>query len=210
MNIAFDFDGTLVTAKERQTLLLRALAKTHGINFDVDRLWQMKQSGASNLIALRELDVDEMLASKIDTAWRHQIESSYWLSLDRLLGDVVGCLQDLKHCGANLHLITARKNKHLLNQQLVRLRLVEFFSTITCVSPFDAVNEKGMVLSEVHPIFFIGDSDTDFKASLLAKVEFLGLSTGQRSKEYLANLGVGNIADSLSSHLPLFHKSLKP
>lgn len=210
MNIAFDFDGTLVTAKERQTLLLRAVTKVHGINFDVDRLWQMKQSGASNLIALRELDVDEMLASKIDTVWRCQIESSYWLSLDRLFDDVFSCLQDLKRSGANLHLITARKSKHLLNQQLIRLRLVDFFSTITCVSPFDAVNEKERVLNEVHPIYFIGDSETDFNASVLANVEFLGVSTGQRSKEYLANLGVGNIADSLSSHLPLFHKSLKP
>jgi phosphoglycolate phosphatase-like HAD superfamily hydrolase len=65
------------------------------------------------------------------------------------------------------------------------------------------------VLNEVSPIFFIGDSETDFNASVLANVEFLGVSTGQRSKEYLVSIGVNEIADSLGSHLPLLHRSLK-
>jgi phosphoglycolate phosphatase-like HAD superfamily hydrolase len=209
MNIAFDLDGTLITAKERQTSLLLAVAKVYDVNFDVDSLWHRKRSGASNLIALNQLGVDHLLASEIDAAWRYQIESSYWLSLDRLFPDVFDFIQDLKRCGATLHLITARKNKYLLNQQLVSLRLVDSFSTITGVSPFDAVNEKVRVLNEVSPIFFIGDSETDFNASVLANVEFLGVSTGQRSKEYLVSIGVNEIADSLGSHLPLLHRSLK-
>nr|WP_315229875.1 HAD hydrolase-like protein [uncultured Limnohabitans sp.] len=209
MNIAFDLDGTLITAKERQSSLLLATAKAHGITFDVNLAWEMKRAGANNLVVLNKFGVDEFIAAKIDTAWRCQIESAYWLSIDRVYSDVVDFLQDLKACGAVLHLITARKNKYLLHQQLCRLGLFGVFSSITCVAPFGAVAEKARVLSEINPVCFIGDSETDFNSAVLAEVSFHGVSTGQRSKEYLKSLGVVDVVESLNSLFPVLTKILK-
>lgn len=206
MKIAFDLDGTLITAKERQTLLLAAAAKAYGIDIDVDRLWELKREGASNLIALNKIGVKELLAAKIDAVWRYEIESFYWLGLDQVYSDVINFLQNLTCSGASLYLITARRSEFLLTQQLRRLQLLKFFSTITCVSPFNAVAEKARVLNKLNPDFFVGDSEADFNAAAWANVKFLGVCTGQRSKGYLENLGAGNVVNSLSSLAPLLLK----
>lgn len=203
MNIAFDLDGTLITAKERQILLLLAVAKAHGVAFDANLLWEMKRAGSNNLSALKNLGTNELLAMKIDFAWRKQIESAYWLGIDRVYSDAVEFLRGLRTRGITFHLITARQNKYLLHQQLYRLGLFEFFSDVTCVDPAAAACHKAIVLNEINPVCFIGDSETDFNSSTMANIPFYGVSTGQRSKEFLKSLGVVDVVENLSALLPL-------
>jgi phosphoglycolate phosphatase-like HAD superfamily hydrolase len=98
----------------------------------------------------------------------------------------------------NLFLLTARRSKFLLFQTLQRLCIDHHFSDIIVVSPKNVVFEKSDFLDKLKPDLFIGDTELDYKASLSSKTRFVALSRGQRSYNYLLNIGVSRIEKNLS------------
>jgi phosphoglycolate phosphatase-like HAD superfamily hydrolase len=201
MRIAFDLDGTLITAKERQSLLLKSIAARYGVHISPDEVWAAKREGDSNLLVLGKLGVQGELSEKIDLAWRYEIESPYWLDMDRLFWDARYCLCRLAATPCELYLITARKNEWLLRYQINKLDIAKLFNRVVSVNPFDATNEKAKILKEIKPSCFVGDSETDLKASSAADVKFCGVTTGQRSRRFLISLGALNISESLTEVL---------
>jgi phosphoglycolate phosphatase-like HAD superfamily hydrolase len=73
------------------------------------------------------------------------------------------------------------------------LNSVELFQEIICVPPTSKIEKKAYFLRELQIDLFIGDTEADFESAQLANVQFCGVSTGQRSKEYLDSIGVANI-----------------
>lgn len=197
MIYAFDLDGTLVTARQRQLTLLRAIAKRIDVHLVEDAVWQKKREGVSTRAALLEMGLNEERAKEIASAWIQEIETPYWLSLDTLFSDTLKVLDSFRESGEALILLTARQNTRLLLQQLARLGIREYFTGVECVSPFDAVNEKAKVLSRYAFAGFVGDSETDFAAAKRTGTPFYAVSTGQRSPVFLAGLGVARPYSSL-------------
>jgi phosphoglycolate phosphatase-like HAD superfamily hydrolase len=201
MKVAFDLDGTLITARERQSLLLKTIATRYGIHVSPDEMWAAKREGSSNLSVLGKLGIRKELLEKIDLAWRDQIESPYWLDMDQPFLDSRNCLCKLLEMSYELCLVTARRNEFLLRYQITNLGIAKFFSRIIRVNPFNAVKEKAQILKEIGPTCFIGDSETDFEASDLAEIKFYAVTTGQRSRLFLKSKGILDICDSLTEVL---------
>ena len=197
MIYAFDLDGTLITARQRQMTLLRAVAKRIDVHLVEDAVWQKKREGISTWAALLEMGLNEEKAKEITSAWIQEIETPYWLSLDTLFGDTVTVLDSFRKTGKTLILLTARQNRRLLLQQLSRLGIRGYFKGVECVSPFCAVDEKSNVLSRHSFAGFVGDSETDFAAANRTGTPFYAISTGQRSPTFLAGLGVDRPHSSL-------------
>jgi len=197
MKFAFDLDGTLITAQNKQVFLLLAIASRYGIPLSAVYIWERKRAGLSNFEILSEFGVENRLAQMISIGWLSEIETAYWLNMDTLFAWVPEILLALKRLGFELILITSRNNKYLMRQQVYRLGLNNFFQNIFCVSPKNAVLEKSKILNQVGAKFFIGDSEIDFESSFLSKVPFFGVTTGQRSEEFLRLYGVENISSSL-------------
>ena len=204
MKLALDLDGTLITAEERQSWLLRAVAARYDLQLCPQTVWGLKRAGSSNASVLAALDIEEPLADLIDAAWRAEIESVYWLGLDRPFDDTVPCLRALLDRGYELHLITARRNSCHLQLQLRRLNLPAYFESVTCVDPADAPRQKSRRLMEIDPVGFIGDSESDFSAARQADVEFYAVSTGQRSEALLRSAGVAHVYPSLGELQEIF------
>jgi phosphoglycolate phosphatase-like HAD superfamily hydrolase len=197
MIFAFDLDGTLITARQRQMTLLQAIARRFDVKLDSRAIWHQKREGLSTQKALEDAGLSRAKATKIAYAWLQNIEAPFWLSLDTLFPDTVDVLESFRGSGGKLILLTARQNRLLLLQQLLRLGIGKCFDDIECVSPFAAVDEKAGVLFSQDVDCFVGDSETDFRAAKMARVPFYAVSTGQRSSTFLAAQGIANIHGSL-------------
>jgi phosphoglycolate phosphatase-like HAD superfamily hydrolase len=198
MIIALDLDGTLISAKERQTLLLLAVCARYGYRLDEDLVWSMKQQGANNLHVLQKIGMDERLIQFVCAAWLRDIETPFWLSLDVLFADTFDVLHSLRSAGNELVLVTARSQEYLMRQQVNRLGIEEYFHSIYCVSPARSVLEKFQILCSAGACAFVGDTETDFYSAAMAGIRFYPVSTGQREAEFLKAAGTPNAYESLS------------
>ncbi|NHV27414.1 HAD family hydrolase [Burkholderia sp. D-99] len=183
--VALDFDGTLVSCKEKQLYALDEASKLHHVAYDAfDTFWNLKRNGSSTLKALTVTGVDEVPASKIAATWIDIVESEQASEHDRLLPDVADALRGLA-TSADLMLLSARRNAALLERQLVSLDLLKFFPIWETVSPLGGVgNSKAQRLVHHGACCYVGDTESDWSASVAAALPFYLLSTGQRSNSF--------------------------
>ena len=183
--IVFDFDGTLIDCKERQSLLAASLCQASGFNLDVEAFWSSKRDGATTGSAICAQGVEKSISSYISKLWVDQIESDTWLRMDRLFPEVMRSLRDARDQGFRLHLLTARSNNSALIRQLRWLSIDGFFDHVEIVRPEKASQLKANYLAAVSPIIFIGDTESDASAATAAQIRFMAVTTGQRSADYL-------------------------
>ncbi len=208
MNIAIDFDGTLITAQQRQMTLLKAVCRRYDVEIDVRLAWSLKREGASTNDLLSEFGVEDAVAAQIAIDWMRDIEASYWLSLDTLFADSISALEGLAAKDVRLTLLTARQNEYLLRNQVRQLKLAKYFREIVCVSPFSAETGKFNVLKGGAFAGIVGDSETDLNAAKRANVRFWGVSTGQRSADFLRVRGAEVVFESFGNFEKYFSNIL--
>jgi len=200
MRIALDFDGTVVTCRERQMLLLQAAARGVALTLDVDAVWRLKRGGVSTTDAMVLLGVVAERAATIMTRWAVEIESLFWLRFDTLIPSALATLQQLSDQGDSVLLLTARARPDLLHQQVAALGLRPYFAGVTVVSPLSARADKARELARWGADVFIGDSESDLGAAVDAGVPFVTVDGGQRDGSLLAGLGcpvVNEVGDAV-------------
>lgn len=189
-NIAFDLDGTLITCKSKQVMLLKYLASSNHICItELDLFWELKRDGCSTLRALQALGINESISKKISRDWINEIEDWYWLTYDTVYEGVFNMLDSLKP-GNKLYLLTARRNKKNLYRQLDQLGLMNYFDDVIPVEHNNVALNKKDFLVKASCDFFVGDTETDYQATLGTSVKFIGCTNGQRSKIFLSRKGV--------------------
>ena len=193
ISVAYDFDGTLVDIKTRQMGLLDAICKSFGVEINQDRIWRQKREGFNNVAALREQNIEGDLAFNLDKIWRSEIESQFWLTLDKKIAKRTNEVRMLRNWNCKTYLISARKHPHNLFQQLEALDLTNDFDEVIRVNPASKVTEKAHFLKVLGIDLFIGDTEADYSSSQLANVKFHGVTTGQRSLKFLRDTGIRNI-----------------
>jgi phosphoglycolate phosphatase-like HAD superfamily hydrolase len=200
-SMAFDLDGTIIDCRERQCLLAFALCRAVGLQLEIDKFWHAKREGATTYQALANCLGDQSIATSLAARWVAQIEQEQWLRLDRILPEVSGLLDIIQTAGIQLHLITARTDKLALYRQLSWLGIRNAFASINVVSPKNATAEKASFLSEIRPLFFVGDTESDYSAAHASQTPFKAVATGQRSKKFLAG-AIGPQTDVHEDNLP--------
>lgn len=199
MKIFFDLDGTLITAKEKQSFLMKFVASRFKIHINCDFYWLEKKSGKSNSLILEELGVERRISIQVQNNWLEEIETPFWLSLDRVFKDTHSALEEIRAIrNVNLYLLTARRKSFLARSQLKSLGLVSYFDGIYFVNPKNATKEKEHILKASKASFLIGDSEVDLAAAYESNTGFYALDTGQRSKDFLLSCGATLIYSSLS------------
>jgi phosphoglycolate phosphatase-like HAD superfamily hydrolase len=199
MIIALDFDGTLVDCEARQMAVLSAVSLRQGISVDLNSVWKFKRSGLNTRDALISTGISTSRSVALQSAWLSEIENTGWLSLDQLFPGVRGVLGAWSRSGHALSLLSARSRGEWLACQVRNLGIAECFDDVICVNPLHAVAQKSKALLSLNADIFVGDTETDYESAMLAKVEFIAVSSGQRSREYLLAKGCPNIADTFAS-----------
>jgi phosphoglycolate phosphatase-like HAD superfamily hydrolase len=184
--VALDLDGTLVDCRARQVALAAALVPA----LEQKRFWAAKRSGASTFAALVACDVTSDEAETAARRWAERIEDDGWLVLDRPLAGAADALARLRRSGLRLLVLTARRRVVAVRAQLASLGFAAQVDATEIVDPADASAYKAVVLRRYDAVALIGDTESDARAAGAAGVRFLGVASGQRSRDFLAAHGV--------------------
>lgn len=129
-------------------------------------------------------NVSENEAKEINKEWVSLIENEEYLKNDVLYPDVIKVLKSLSKEN-DLFLITARNNKANAISQIKNLGIAQYFKDIYVVSSSsEAAILKSEKLLENFINIFIGDTESDYEAALIADCEFKAVSYGFRNKVY--------------------------
>ncbi|MGH2914914.1 MAG: HAD family hydrolase [Solirubrobacteraceae bacterium] len=207
--IAFDLDGTLLDARERQVGLAMAISRRcRWTEFDGRRFWSAKRRGATTVQALLRMGAALALAERIGNGWQAQIEHPRWLALDRPLPGVPRVLERVIDSGFAPVLLTARRDSDALQNQLRTLGLHHLLDQVHVVCPDRITTEKAAVLRRPSILAYVGDTEADAAAAAAAHVPFAAAASGQRNRSFLRARGiervfpaVGGAVDALLSEV---------
>ncbi len=197
-SIVFDLDGTLITCENKQKFALYSiLNRTRSINSSlIDDWWRLKRDGLNTEKALNQIGIHS--AHLISKEWVRIIEDFTWCSIDKSYNDSLAVLRFLKSNNYfKIIILTARKSKVQPFQTVQRLGFTNYIDDIVVVSPENAIQEKAFFLRKFNPTMFIGDTESDYKASVISKIKFVALTRGQRSFAFLKNYGITQIENNL-------------
>jgi phosphoglycolate phosphatase-like HAD superfamily hydrolase len=197
MKIVLDFDGTIVGCEARQMAVLSAVLLRHGLRTDLKSVWKYKRSGLNTRDSLVLTGLSFNQSAEIQSAWAAEVETLGWLQLDQLLPGVRDTLAKWVKSGHHLTLLSARSRSEWLACQVRNLGIVEYFDSIICVDPLQAISQKTVALREVLPAFFVGDTESDWRAATNAEVGFFAVCTGQRSEAFLRGQTNATVAKEL-------------
>lgn len=199
--IALDLDGTVLDARARHCALVKWCADANGIGpVDLKRHWRLKRQGLSTVAALARVGVEPAVATRVGALWRAHVEDPEWLDMDEPLPGVGSVIRSIASEGDAVVLVTARRRPHRAVQQLARFGLDSLFADVRVVDPVDAAMAKADYLRWSSAVGFIGDTEVDAQAALVAGVPFVAVTTGLRSARYLGSIGCRS-ADSLRGAL---------
>lgn len=196
--LGVDLDGTILDCRTRQVALASSLAGRHGYKLDESSFWDSKRNGESTLMALRKQLVNDHDAKIINAEWVENIEKDEWLELDLVIPGAEDSLRAFDN--VDFVLITSRHRPEGVMSTLERLGIESLFYGIHVVGAGKkAVEGKARILKRIRASCMVGDTEVDFMAAKLAGVSFAGVSTGQRSSEFLKNKGIEQVHDSLEA-----------
>lgn len=198
MIVGLDFDGTLVDCRAKQLACLTDAAKEAGVSFDAEELWRAKRAGDNNRAALGRQGVAQGHIDVIEVYWREFVESDRYAAEDQLFPGVREALFK-ERSGFEFIIISGRKNSALLLRQIEALGLSSLLSDVIVVCHKDVQEQKQMALTRSGAQYYIGDTETDFFASISAGATPLIVDTGQRSRDYLEMHGISPIFGRFST-----------
>jgi phosphoglycolate phosphatase-like HAD superfamily hydrolase len=82
-------------------------------------------------------------------------------------------------------------------QVMQRFDFINFIHDIVIVDPLNTIAEKTLFLRKYNPLMFIGDTESDYNASLKAGIRFVAVNRGQRSHTFLKEYGIPQIENNL-------------
>ena len=192
MNIGFDLDGTIITCKDKHSILMDVITKAYGLDFCKDKYWKDKRSGLKNTESLMRQGIALNTAFKVNNTWIASIENIEWAYFDSLFEGLFENLVKLREKGHSLHLISARNNIMNANIQLQTLGIECFFDTVNFVTLSSGL-QKSDFFDKLNLDCYIGDTEVDFKESKKSKISFYPVITGMRSKDFFVNLGLNEV-----------------
>ncbi|MBR5964574.1 MAG: ATP-grasp domain-containing protein [Treponema sp.] len=188
--IAFDLDGTLLDSRKRHEIVMSDVLKKHGLDLDSSGLVTFKSDGHNNIDWLLSKGISEDNAKKINKEWISLIENAEYLQADFLYPNVREVLNNLSKEN-DLFLVTARNNKENARKQIKRLGIAQYFSSISVVDTCSETSAlKAVELTKFNTEYFIGDTESDYKAAQIADCDFYAVGYGFRSKKFLANKNI--------------------
>ncbi|EKN62755.1 HAD family hydrolase [Schinkia azotoformans] len=164
-----DFDGTVVDVMPRYHGILESyLKKDNLIELDYTEYCFLKRKGIKDheivyrLCNGLKIDIESYLEFK-----RPNLESSFWLKKDIIIGSPKDAYNKLKCLGYNVVLLTQRNYEKRLLQQVAGLGLDNCFDEVLVVKPLLRGNAKLNVLKDKinSEDIIIGDSKIEMECA---------------------------------------------
>lgn len=212
MNIFFDLDGTLINPLPRLYAIHTNLTKKYNLpNLSYRAYAKYKRRHLPELswIDAKHKNQKQRYIKKRELL----LESTKFLAMDILYPDVIPTLKTLqeKH---NLYLLTVRKKRENLINQLQRVGITIFFKKIFSSSGEDSATVKERLLKHSglpldKSAVVVGDTEIDIEAGRKTGIQTVVIQNRLRTKEHLLAYNPDYIITNLKSFLPLISKLQK-
>lgn len=199
VTLYLDLDGTLIDVRRRHYLAYaHALNKLGIAPLSEGDYWARRRRGAASPELIG--DVQDACRRRFLDRWMELVESPAYLRLDTLVPGAKETLASLAACH-DLVLVTLRRDRASLMEQLRELGLFEFFSAVH--SPSDAVYSKVELMNlasekVAHDAVVVGDSETDVHTAEELGLVSVCVSGGVRNRRYLEALGPTYVIPSIT------------
>lgn len=188
MNIFFDLDGTLLDVSKKYHLAHTLAAKKNKLKpLSFKRYWTLKRRKISED---RIIKLDPLLKTfKLYEDERIKLlENQTILKNDQLFAGIKDLLEKLKK-NSTLYLITLRKNRRSLKDELSRLGIRAYFKTILSASPSNhPVQTKISLLKKVKfskEDIMVGDTEVDIITAKKMGIRSVAVMSGIRTRNSL-------------------------
>jgi phosphoglycolate phosphatase len=196
MNIFFDFDGTLIDARQRIYGLFKTLVQECDLSFE--DYWEIKRRQLDHRHILKtNFQYSEKEISAFVKKWMDEIEKESWLRLDKPFQEAGAYLSELSQM-ANLYIVTARQKPEMAIKQIERLQWGHHFKDVLVTKQ---ENEKEDLIRLAVKVgkedFIAGDTGKDIQAGKALGIKTIGVLSGFRNKEQLAKYNPDFIVDRI-------------
>lgn len=195
--ILFDLDGTLIDVSARHYSLYKSVISAQGLEaLPPGDYWRHRRAGESTIDLLAATPgVD---AERFTEVWMEGIERPRWLTLDE---PYEGAVEIVEALGSEyeLVLITLRRDRVALMDQLDALQMRSYFTAVICHGP-ELVRGKHQLqgVAGLTPGgYAVGDTEADIELASETGRQAICLSYGVRSGSYLAGRGAETVISSL-------------
>jgi len=204
--IFLDLDGPLLDGKERHYYCYRSILESFGFKpININEYWEKKRA-LINRRDLLSLSGAEEIYDDFLAEWLAIIESPTVLALDKVQEGAVDCLRNWKEQGIELNLVTMRKNRQALEEQLNSMRLRQYLDTVLVCDHNEGGKGKADAVRKMYSIeqlsknlLWIGDTEADWEAAKYLGCQLILLSNGLRNDAFLDALEGGLILPSIAS-----------
>ncbi len=205
-HIFLDLDGPLLDGKEKHYYSYRSILEKFGFKpIGIDEYWEKKRSLVTRKYLLNLSGAGDIYKDFL-AAWLLMIESPEVLALDKVQAGAVNCLRTWKEQRIQLILVTMRKNRQTLEDQLKVTGLRQFLDTVlVCdhaeggVGKADAVREVFQAKMNKEEVLWIGDTEADWGAANSLGCNICLVANGLRNEKYLEALNNSQVVQSITS-----------
>lgn len=203
--IFLDLDGPLLDGKEKHYHCYRSILESFGfIPIGIDEYWNMKRA-LVNRTDLLDMSGAQMLYDDFLTDWLSMIESPDVLALDKVQDGAIDCLHKWKKQGITLTLVTMRKNKQALEDQLKMTGLRQFLDAVLVCNHADGGTGKADAVQtffhgriNMATALWIGDTESDWEAANALGCDIFLVTNGLRCEKYLEALKYSQVVQSIT------------
>jgi phosphoglycolate phosphatase-like HAD superfamily hydrolase len=197
LNIFIDLDGTILDVSQRYYYSHSCAAKSVGCTPLPQTTYARLRKYGRN-----ETEIGRLLTNRIEkylSVWNKTIESKKALSKDRLQEKITTCLQKLEINDA-LYLVTLRKNKSYLYDQICKFGLQNFFSDVLSGYTHDdpVLYKAELIKTKSDGGLLVGDTEVDIAVARLLKFDSIIVTYGLRGKAFLRKKGAKVSATSVN------------
>lgn len=203
MKLFLDFDGPILNNRRKYYALYLELLHDSGAELlTADTYWEKKRARVSEADILESSRVPkERWPGYLQTRLA-QIEDFRWLLYDMVWPGVNGWLAAAASCG-DLYLVTLRRNRHTLRQQLEYCGLAHYFTQILSTEGNDGsaqvkIDLLRTVLQPGDKGVMVGDTEVDIQAARACGLQAYAVTCGIRNEQLLRQLDPDRLVEYLT------------
>ena len=204
--IFLDLDGPLLDGKERHYFCYRSILEKFGFEpIGIDEYWEKKRALVNRRDLLRMSGAEDIYDDFL-AEWLLMIESPDVLALDKVQEGAVDCLRGWKEQGIELVLVTLRKDKRALEEQLKLMGLRQFLDVVLVCDHAEGGEGKADAVRSMFQgklfkkhALWVGDTEADWEAAKSLGCGVVLLSNGLRNDAYLRSLQGAVVKPSIAS-----------
>lgn len=190
MTIFCDFDGTLIDCKKRyEKAAETALLETNGDSLPTN-YWQQKRENTAEKTIFPTLSTNAFI--NYENRRQELLEDPGYLKFDSLFPDTKSFLQMLRDKKYHIILVSMRKKRNLLREQIKYSTLDGYFAKVLTPSNHNInsleIKTTLMLQSgyfDPNSSLMLGDTELDYSVAQKLAIPSLLLTHGIRSQKYL-------------------------